>query len=71
MSYIVARRLQQEDAVAVDHGFILPEVDFRERDLNALDMNLDDEILDFVIGLIDQVNELSEGEALVIWKEIF
>lgn len=36
-----------------------------------LDMNLDDEILDFVLALIEQVNDLREGEALVVWKEIF
>lgn len=71
MSYIVARRVDQEEPVAVEHGFTVPEVDFEDREKNALDMNLDDEILDFVLGLIEQVNELREGEALVVWKEIF
>jgi hypothetical protein len=71
MSYIVARKIDQEEPVAVDEGMSLPEIDFTDRDANTLDMNLDDEVLDFVVGLIKQVNSLAEGEALVVWKEIF
>ena len=37
----------------------------------SVDANLDDEILDFVLELINEVNNLREGEALVVWKEIF
>lgn len=37
----------------------------------VLDMNLDDETLDFVLALIAKVNDLDEGEALVVWKDIF
>jgi hypothetical protein len=71
MSYIVARKIDQEEPVAVEHGFAVSEIDFEDREKNTLDLNMDDEILDFVLGLIEQVNELAEGEALVVWKEIF
>lgn len=65
MSYIRAMTVGVDedtntaDVVAMHHG--VPD----------LDMNLDDEILDFVLGLIAKVNALSEGEALVVWKDIF
>jgi len=71
MSYIVARKVEQEEPAAVEHGFTIPEIDFEDRIKNTLDKNLDDEILGFVLGLIKQVDNLAEGEALVIWKEIF
>lgn len=72
MSYIVARKVEQEESVDVEHGFAVAEVfDFQDRGQNILDNNLDDEILGFVLGLIKQVDDLAEGEALVIWKEIF
>jgi hypothetical protein len=71
MSYIVARKVDQGEPVAVEHGFTVPEIDFEERDDNTLDNNLDDEVLQFVLGLIEQVDNLREGEALVVWKEIF
>ena len=71
MSYIVARKVEQEAPVGAEYGFALTEIDFGERAKNALDMNLDDEILAFVLGVVRELDELSEGEALVIWKEIF
>lgn len=71
MSYIIARKVDQEDPAAVEHGFTISEIDFEDRDKNALDMDLDFEMLNFVLGLIAQVDELREGEALVVWKEIF
>lgn len=71
MSYIVARKIDQEDPAAVDRGFALPEIDTQDRHENLLDMNLDDEVLQFVLGLIAAVEDLDEGEALVVWKEIF
>jgi hypothetical protein len=74
MSYIIARKVDQEEPHAADdfeYGFRLEPVNFEDRDKNTLDMNLDDEILGFVLGLIAQVDELAEGEALVIWKEVF
>lgn len=71
MSYIVARKVEQEEPVAVEHGFHVPEIDFEDRKQNTLDMNLDDEVLSFVQRLIGLVDNLAEGEALVIYKEIF
>lgn len=69
MSYIRAKLVEQEEPAAVDHGFTLPEISFEERP--ELDMNLDDEMLSFVLALIGKVNDLREDEALVVWKEIF
>ena len=71
MSYIVARVVETEEAVTAQHGFYIPEIDLEERDKNTLDHNLDDEVLKFVVDLIALVDELAEGEALVVWKEIF
>lgn len=63
MSYIRAN--------VVNRASTTPLVDTTYVASPDLDMNLDDEILQFVLGLIDKVDELSEGEALVVWKEIF
>ncbi len=73
MSYIRSKKVDQLEPDVAEHGFALPEIDFevRGRDDGGLDMNLDDEVLQFVLGLIAQVDELGEGEALVVWKEIF
>ncbi|MFJ2650836.1 hypothetical protein ACIO1C_29475 [Streptomyces sp. NPDC087420] len=69
MSYIRAKLVDQEDPVTVEHGFHIPEISFEDEP--TLDMNLDDEVLDFVLALIAKVNRLGENEALVVWKEIF
>jgi hypothetical protein len=71
MSYVRSKLVQQEQPLSddVEHGFQVPEIDFEAKP--DLDCNLDDEILDFILELISQVNELREGEALVVWKEIF
>ena len=69
MSYIRAKLVEQEEPAAVDHGFALSEISYEDKP--TLDMDLDAEILDFVLGLIEKVNDLAEGEALVVWKEIF
>lgn len=37
----------------------------------TLDADLDSEILNFVLGVVEQIENLDEDEALVIWKEIF
>ena len=72
MSYIVARVVEQlQQRAAIDHGFAIDDIEFADREKNDLDMNLDDEILQFVLGVIDKIDELGEGEALVIYKEIF
>ncbi len=70
MSYFVARKVAQGDG-GETIGITLPEIDTTDRQANVLDMNMDDEVLPFVLGLIEQVDELAEGEALVVWKEIF
>lgn len=69
MSYIRAKLIDQEEPITVEHGFHVPEVSFEDEP--TLDMNLDDEVLDFVLELIKKVNDLREDEALVVWKEIF
>lgn len=69
MSYLRANKVDQEESAITDEGFSLPDVVFAERP--TIDCNLDDEQLDFVLALIKEVNELREGEALVVWKEIF
>lgn len=69
MSYIRAKVADQQDPAAVEHGFALDEIDFGVRP--DIDCNLDDEQLDFVLELIAKVNALAEGEALVVWKEIW
>ena len=69
MSYIRAKKVEQLEPVATEHGFALYDIDF-EADQD-IDCELDSEQLAFVLGLIAAVNELAEGEALVVWKEIF
>ncbi|TXS35097.1 hypothetical protein [Streptomyces sp. t39] len=69
MSYIRAKLATQEDPVTVEHGFHIPEISFE--DCPDIDRNLDNELLSFVLALIEKVDELREDEALVVWKEIF
>lgn len=69
MSYIRSKKVDQEESVTVEHGFRLPEVDFEETP--TLDMELGGDDLRFALALMKQVDELAEGEALVVWKEIF
>jgi hypothetical protein len=73
VSYIRSKKVDQQEPVTVEYGMTLPEIDFEVhgRGDGSLDMNLEDEILQFVLALIAQVDDLGEGEALVIWKEIF
>lgn len=68
MSYLRAKVVEQEDPTAVEHGFALSEISFE--DDPTIDCN-DDEQLSFLLALIGEVSELSEGKALVVWKEIF
>lgn len=73
MSYIRAQKVDIEEGQVSRDGAVhleLPDHD-EAGDEMTLDLNLDDEVLDFALGLISQVNELSEGEALVVWKVIF
>lgn len=73
MSYIRAKKVEIEEGQVSRDGAVhleLPDHDEAGEEME-LDLNMDDEILDFVLGLVDQVNELPEGEALVVWKVIF
>ena len=74
MSYIRAKRVDIEEGVASRDGAVhleLPDHDEAGSEMD-LDLELDaDGVLSFVTGLIELVNELPEGEALVVWKVIF
>jgi hypothetical protein len=64
MSYIRANKVDRERTN--------PFSDMTHVENPTLDSELDaDGVLNFVLALIEQVNNLSEGEALVVWKEIF
>ena len=63
MSYIRGNKVNRHSTV--------PLVDTTYVASPDIDANLDDEVLDFVLELISEVNNLREGEALVVWKEIF
>ena len=72
MSYVRAHKVGIEESEGSRDGAVhleLPDHDEAGSEI-TLDLNMDDEILDFVLGLINQVNELREGEALVVWKVI-
>lgn len=72
MSYVRAHKVDIEESDGSRDGAVhleLPDHD-KVEERPALDLNMDDEILDFVLRLISEVNELSEGEALVVWKVI-
>lgn len=65
MSYIKAAKTElHESRLGVGTARI-------RKGTEALDHNLDDEILDFVRELLTLIDDLPEGEALVVWKEIF
>lgn len=62
MSYIRAKLADIDD----DHNVVSVELERPD-----IDCNLHDENLDFILALIARVNDLGEGEALVVWKDIF
>lgn len=68
MSYIRAEKVTPDEGpdTAMDIRV------YREGDhtLDA-DMDFDFEVLNFVLGLIAEVDKLDEGEALVVWKQVF
>lgn len=66
MSYIRAERVTPDEGPDSSMDIRV----YRDGD-HTLDANLDNEMLNFVLALIEQVNELREGEALVVWKVIF
>lgn len=65
MSYIRAKQVTVADGTSIDMitGEVVGQPD--------LDRNLDDEVLGFVQDLLHRIDELGEGEALVVWKDIF
>lgn len=67
MSYLRAQLVDQEDDL--DHCFTVRAINFEDRP--TIDRDLHDEQLDFVLSLIENIDDLREGEALVVWKEIF
>lgn len=73
MSYIRAKKVDiEEGALSRDGAVHLELPDHGEvRDEITLDHRLDDELLSFVLGLVAEIDDLSEGEALVVWKVIF
>lgn len=68
MSYIRAMKVDQRDSV-LDYGFALNDISFEDRP--DIDNDLNDEMAKFITSLIAAVDNLAEGEALVVWKEIF
>lgn len=73
MSYIRSKKVEQEatgpEVDGSDYGFKLQKIHFDDR--GGLDFDWNGDQLQFVLALINQVDELAEGEALVVWKEIF
>ncbi len=66
MSYIRAKKVNPDEGPDSSLDIrVYPEGNL------DLDRNLDDEALSFVRDLIAEIDELGEGEALVVWKEIF
>lgn len=73
MSYIRAKKVEIEEGGVSRDGRVeleLPDHDRAGAELD-IDTDMDDEILDFVLSLIGKVNDLREGEALVVWKVVF
>jgi hypothetical protein len=72
VSYIRAKQVGIEEGALSRDGAVhleLPDHDEVDEKID-LDNNLDDEILSFVLGLIAMIDELPEGEALVVWKVV-
>lgn len=63
MSYIRAHKVKQSSTTAITDVVHVANP--------YLDYNLDDEELKFVRDLLARIDNLGEGEALVVWKEIF
>lgn len=68
MSYIRAQVVDQTEPDNVEYGFDPGEIDFNKK--STLDYDLDFGALAFASDLLDQIENLPEGQAIVIWKEI-
>lgn len=76
MSYIRAKKVDVEEG-AISRDGRIPALELPDH-VNAgggealdLDANLDDEIIPFVRDLLGKIEDLGEGEALVVWKVVF
>ena len=63
MSYLRAHKVSRSSAIPLSDVTHVADPD--------LDTDLDFETLQFVLAIIGEIDELDEGVALVIWKEIF
>lgn len=63
MSYLRANKVDRERTN--------PFSDMTHVENPTLDADMDFETLNFVLSLIELVDNLAEGEAIVVWKEIF
>ena len=73
MSYIRAQKVDIEEGAVSRDGAVhleLPDHDEAGSEI-TLDMNMDDELLSFALLLMGEVDDLGEGEALVVWKVVF
>ena len=73
MSYIRAQKVDiEEGAVSRDGAVHLELPDHAEAGSEIpLAMTMDDELLSFALRLMGEVDDLGEGEALVVWKVVF
>lgn len=65
MSRILAQQLE------IEHGPAGRLIDGTLPEYPDLDADFDDEMLLFLQALLKKLDELPEGEALVIWKELW
>lgn len=73
MSYIRAQKVDIEEGAVSRDGAVhleLPDHDEAGSEI-TLDMNMVDDLLSFALLLMGEVDDLGEGEALVVWKVVF
>ena len=73
MSYIRAQKVDIEEGAVSRDGAVhleLPDHDEAGSEI-TLDMNMVDDLLSFALRLMGEVDDLGEGEALVVWKVVF
>ena len=73
MSYIRAQQVDIEEGAVSRDGAVhleLPDHDEAGSEI-TLDMNMVDDLLSFALLLMGEVDDLGEGEALVVWKVVF
>ena len=73
MSYIRAQKVDIEEGAVSRDGAVhleLPDHDEAGSEI-TLDMNMVDDLLSVALLLMGEVDDLGEGEALVVWKVVF